>query len=266
MPDRFRPNYWGRLRQFQVPHGIVKLDTLVLGPSSLVLLLILLKIARGSQQRSRQPLVEVKVTSKYLSEHSGYSKNIITRALKDLCEKGFIKSCPERRRSGQFGASIYLICNPENSTPLSSTGRGSFLLANGIRYINIPACLISEPEARWSFANLAGSETQLYVSLCWVANKHSNNQFSTTAAVLTRLAGFATTPTTYKALKGLSEKGLISIETMRGQADISVHLLDPYTGEPLHDQTGDPEDDPANYYVQAATGRATEGKSEQPGC
>jgi 5S rRNA maturation endonuclease (ribonuclease M5) len=36
----------------------------------------------------------------------------------------------------------------------------------------------------------------------------------------------------------------------------NLHLCDPYTGEPLHEQTGVDEDDPANYYVKGDKGQS----------
>jgi 5S rRNA maturation endonuclease (ribonuclease M5) len=106
---------------------------------------------------------------------------------------------------------------------------------------------------------MAKSEKQLYFALCWLANLKRNNHFTTTREDLINLTGIATKATTDKALRGLEDKALLSIEGTSGSPSVQIHLFDPYTGEPLQDQTAspeaDPEDDPANYRVTTTNRR-----------
>jgi 5S rRNA maturation endonuclease (ribonuclease M5) len=98
---------------------------------------------------------------------------------------------------------------------------------------------------------MSSSELRMYVALCWQANRKNRNEFEVELRELKKLAGFSTLPTAQKALVGLADKGLVFVMT-----DYII-LQDPYTGEPLHVEDGDPESDPANYYDTTGQNRAT---------
>jgi hypothetical protein len=91
----------------------------------------------------------------------------------------------------------------------------------------------------------------MYVSMCWFANRKNSSAFEFSLTELKKLAGLSTTSTAKKALDGLVDRGLLSI------SDDDLILHDPYTGEPLHVENGDPSSDPANYYGIMGQGRAT---------
>jgi 5S rRNA maturation endonuclease (ribonuclease M5) len=256
MKSMFAPNYWGRLPQFEIPHSIVQDDKLILKPNALTMLLILLEVARAKQSRNRDPIIEVKIAQKRLEEKSGFSKNAITAAMKELEDKKFLRRVSDQRRMrGEFGANVYLICNPADAEPLVSNCK-NFLYGNRVRYIRLPKCVVAESSPPWSLAKMTGSEVRLYVTLCWLANKHGANQYHATAAALRSLAAFCTDATFCKALDGLQDKGLIWTASSQDTKELGVTLCDPYTGEPLHQQTEDAQDDPANYFVTPAGGRA----------
>lgn len=61
-------------------------------------------------------------------------------------------------------------------------------------------------------------------------------------------------PTFANSLDTLEMRGLIWVTG--DTRSYNVHLCDPYTGEPLHEQTGIDEDDLANYYVKGESGQA----------
>lgn len=247
MKARYAPNYWGRLRQFEVPLSVVQEGHLVLKPNALTTLLVLVQSAKAGSYRSQGPIVEVRMTQKTLAERSGFSKNVITDATKELEASRFIKRLVlMRRRFGEFGANTYIICNPADGEPLRAAGT-NFYYRNGIRYMRMPACLVMETAAEWSLAQLSGSATRLYLALCCLAAKHSNSRFSTTASGLKSLASFSTIPTMRKALAILEAKRLVFVG--QNGSELHIELLDPYTGETLHRETGNSRDDPANYFA-----------------
>ena len=188
-----------------------------------------------------------------LAERSGLSKNSITEGMKALEDHLFIQQASTRRKHGEFGTKTYAICNPSDGEPLSAGSR-NFFHSHGIRYSPLPNCIVLETSANWSLAQLSGSEVKAYVALCWFANKRRDNRFATTWSDLKSLAAFATTLTTEQALEKLTKRGLVSVS--QAGKGLHVELLDPYTGEPLHRETGDPADDPANYYHVGKKGRA----------
>jgi 5S rRNA maturation endonuclease (ribonuclease M5) len=122
-----------------------------------------------------------------------------------------------------------------------------------MRYLRIPRCVVTESTAQWSLANMTSSEVRMYVALCWLANNHSDHQFTTSASEMRELTGFSTPAIQQKALEGLESKALVSVSTTPGGTHI--HLLDPYSGEPLYNETLDPIDDPANYFSADSRGR-----------
>ncbi len=248
-------NYWGTLKQFQVPTSVVQDETLVLSARALAVLLYILYVAKGQAgKKQHQILAAAKVTLKSLTERTGLSKNTITEATKELDAKGFIKRITGgRRKRGEFGANEYLVCNPSSGEPLLAIGSNLFL-PNKVRYVNVPKCLVTEFAADWSLAQLTGSEIRLYVAVLWLANRPPRSgMLKTSESALRKLSGLGR-PTFDEALERLECRHLLWITG--GQKDLCVTLCDPYTGEPIHEQTGISEDDPANYYEVAEKGRA----------
>jgi len=96
-------NRWGRLKQIQVPNAIIQGGTLALNPYSLAVLLVLLHLNKNRQLRDSQVLASVRVGQEKLIEKTGYSKNIITKAVVELFDKQFIKCLDHRKKRGEFG-------------------------------------------------------------------------------------------------------------------------------------------------------------------
>lgn len=213
--------------------------------------MVLLQICKNRPLKSSGPIAEVKVGQKTLIERTGFSINTITKALQELEGRRFIRSIDNRKKSGEFGANEYLICNPLDWEPRVTAK--NLMYENKLPYFLVPACIVTWHAANWSLAKMTGSEIRLYVCVLWLANFHRSNQFKSTGAELRKVSGLrqATFP---KALDGLGSCGLVQV---RGDAkDYDLHLCDPFTGEPIHEQTGVDEDDPANYYVKGDKGQA----------
>jgi 5S rRNA maturation endonuclease (ribonuclease M5) len=100
---------------------------------------------------------------------------------------------------------------------------------------------------------MTGSELRLYVCILSLDNHYDSHEFKSTGAELRKLSGLgpATLP---KALDGLCQRGLIQV--LGDIKGYDVHVCDPFTGEPIHRQTGVDQDDPANYYVKGDKGQA----------
>lgn len=245
----FSPTYWGRLRQFEIPHSIIQSGTLRLKPAELAVLLVLLET--GKAQQSARPdaqAVQVRATQKLLATRSGYTKNVITDAVKSLALKGFIRICPSRKKQGEYGSNLYILLNPDTGLELEPIGR-NFLYRNAVRYIKMPVCVVKQHEAEWSLAKMTSSELRMYVTICWVANGKGRSEFRFEVEQLRTLGGFSTSKTAKAALDGLTDKSLVSV------LGDEFHLHDPYTGEPLHVDDDDPASDPANYFVKDVKGR-----------
>jgi hypothetical protein len=248
MAPPFRPNYWGKLPQFEIPHSIVQDGILKVNPDALAVLLVLFEVGKAQQRTRTGSTVQVKVTHDLLMERSGYSKNVIPEAVKELEERDFIRCSASRKKRGEFGSNVYTLLNPGTGIALAAIGR-NILYSNEVQYIKVPVCVVKELGAEWSIAKMSGSELRLYVSICWLANR-KNSEFDAPIGELKKLGGFSTSKTAETARDGLVDKSLVSV------AGDKMVLHDPYTGEPLHVEDGDPQSDPANYYT--TTGRSGE--------
>lgn len=225
-------------------------DTLILKPDALAMFLILFELGSAQHKSRKGPYVEVKITQKLLMDRSGFSKNVISGAMRKLEEKKLISKATSRKKYGEFGANVYTLLNPGTGKPLPSLAK-NFLLANAVQYVKIPTCVIKEHVADWSIANMSGSELRAYVSICWQANRKNLSEFDFSLADLKKLGGFSTSGTAQKALNGLIDKNLVSVYGDK------MNLHDPFTGEPPHIEDGDPYADPANYFNVKEQGRAT---------
>src|ERR1035438_2934817 len=85
---RYR-NRWGKLKQVQVPNAIIQSGTLALNPYSIAVLLVLLHLNKNKQVRDSQCFASVRVGQEKLTEKTGYSKNVITKAVCELEAKQF---------------------------------------------------------------------------------------------------------------------------------------------------------------------------------
>ena len=245
-------NYWGRLGQFEVPHSIIQEDGLRLKGNTLAILLVLFEAAKA-QQRSRRikaDHVDVTIEHETICKRSGFSKNMIGPAIKELESQSFIRTDRHREKRGEFAVSRYIICDPVPGSPLLSPKGSNFLLANKVQYIKIPVCVVRERAAEWSLARMSTSALRMFVAICWQANRRNRADFNATVPELRKLAGLSTLKNARQAIDELAERGLIW-----HWADI-MQLRDPYTGEPADVQEVEPENDPWNYSTTTAKGRA----------
>jgi DNA-binding MarR family transcriptional regulator/5S rRNA maturation endonuclease (ribonuclease M5) len=258
----FNPTRWGNIKVFQAPCAIFQSQSLfsdssslkaepslTISPSSLSILLVLYEIAKNLQGKQSDPLASVTIKQKLLIERTGFSKNIITRAARELEAQRFIKLAEQRRRRGEFGVNKYILCDALTGEPLKTKPGAKLLYANHLSYFNLPVCIVRETTANWSIAKLSGSAIAVYVSLSWLANKSGMNTVKVKPSELKTLCNLAR-PTLKKALEELETRGLIATDSAGKEST----LCDPYTGEPVHEFTGNAEDDPARYFQTAETG------------
>jgi 5S rRNA maturation endonuclease (ribonuclease M5) len=260
----FKPTRWGIIKVFQVPCAVFQSEplfpnstslktapVLTLRPSPLTFLLVLYEVAKNLQGKNSDPLASVTIKQKLLMERTGLSKNIITSAARELEEKRFIKCAGERQRKkyGEFAGNKYILCDPSTGDPFKTRPGWKFLYANDAAYFNIPVCIVREPAADWSIAKLSGSALAVYVALSWFANKKGSNTIEVKPSDLKALCNLVK-PTLNKAIDDLEIRGLILTDS----AAKTFTLCDPNTGEPVHEFTGNPEDDPALYFQTTETG------------
>ncbi len=221
----------------------------MLGPSPLTVLLVIYEIAKGLRGKHSDPLASVTIKQKLLMERTGLSKNIITSGARQLEAQQFIKLAEQRRNGGEFGVNKYLLCDPSTGDPFKTRLGVKLLHANHASYFNLPVCIVREPTANWSIANLSGSALAVYVALSWLANKKGSNTIEIKPSDVKALCNL-TRPTYKKAVDDLETRGLILTDS----AAKTFTLCDPNTGEPVHEFNGDQQDDPARYFGTAETG------------
>jgi DNA-binding MarR family transcriptional regulator/5S rRNA maturation endonuclease (ribonuclease M5) len=260
----FKPTRWGSIRVFQVPCAIFQSEPLfpnsprlktkpllTLGPSSLTILLVLYEVAKNLQGKQSDPLASVTIKQKLLMERTGLSKNVITRAVRELEAQRFIKNAEQRQRKrrGEFAGNKYILCDPLTGDPFKTRPGVKFLYANRASYFNLPICIVRATAANWSIAKVSGSALAVYVALSWLANKNGNNTIEVKPSDLKTLCNL-TRPTFKRAIDELETCGLIFMDA----AGHVFTLCDPNTGEPVHQFNGNQEDDPARYFETAETG------------
>jgi 5S rRNA maturation endonuclease (ribonuclease M5) len=259
MVDRFKSTYWGTLPHFKIPRSIAQDDTMIFSASATVVLTILHRAAQGGLRWRKKSLVEIKIKNATLQELSGISKDVVSKAVKELQDAGFVKRCPERLSHGEFGANLYQICDPENGEQLDSNGNINYLYANQLRYFTMPSCVIGEVDKPWSLAKLEKAEKHLYIAICWLANIKRGPDFLTTSDYLSKLSRIKTKSTLRGALTSLLKVGLVSVYTKPGSTEIRVLLNDPYTRQPVlsADGTLPPSgvDNPVNYKIGTSNHR-----------
>jgi hypothetical protein len=244
-------NRWGPLRQVHVPNAVFQEDVLALPAPSLAVLIALLYVNKGRKLSDLDIHATVRVGTKRLSAVTGYSKNMITEAIQELKSSCFLESEANRRKRGEFGTSEYVFCNPSNGEFLQP-GR-NLTYTNKLPYFTVPICFVKEQAERWSLAKVTGSELKLYATLLYLANRYRSNEFTSSPSELRRMSGLSS-PTFKKAAAGIENHGLVWLTTPSDKWKLSV--CDPHIGTPIDEQTGDNEDDPANYYTVGAGGRS----------
>jgi hypothetical protein len=259
---RFEQTRWGLIKVFQAPCAVFQSQSVVpnypilktpkalmLSAPSLAALLVLYETAKSLKGRASEPLASVTIKQKILIERTGFSKNIITQAAQELEDQRFIKLEGQRRKYGEFGVNKYFLCDSSTGEPFTTKPGFKLLYANHASYFNLPVCIVRESAENWSIAKLGSSALAVYVSLSFLGNKSGTNRIEVKPLDLKTLCNL-TRPTLNKALDELETRGLILIDS----AGKEFTLCDPYTGEPVHEFTGNQEDDPARYFLTAENG------------
>jgi hypothetical protein len=250
MRTRYK-NHWGKIRQVQVPVSLIQNGTIILDSDALAVLLVLLQINKNKAVKDYEPIAKVKVGQDTLMQRTGYSTNVITRAVKGLQNRKFIEPDRHRKKYSQFGTNEYQFCSPEDGALLMA--KQNLMYGNRLPYFTFPVCVIQENTANWSLASMTGSELKLYTCILYLANRNRNNEFTTTAAELRQLSGLA--PATFRnTLDQLECRGLVWVSA-RPKA-YNITLCDPYTGQPLEELDGIDENDPANYFTKGEKGQS----------
>src|SRR5437773_2166440 len=134
--SRFQSVRWGSHRILQIPSYLVKDETLCLPPKAIAVFLALL-------QASRKHGLFVPVTSKVsqlkLMERTGFSKNVITDAVKQLEDNKFIEcSRKQRMKYQEFSVNSYSIWNPGTDQPIFADKDQTIFYSNRITYFTMP--------------------------------------------------------------------------------------------------------------------------------
>ncbi len=227
--NKYYSQRWGSLKTFQFPGGVFTHGELVLFPSELKVLLVIFKSVSAKRAAVSEEVATLKISHKTLIERTGYSKNTITKAINGLQQKNLLlRLGQQRRKYKQFGVNEYTILDSRTGTALMPPGKGNNLLyGNSIPYFTVPKCLLQEPGARWSLANMTGAEASLYLSALSIANSQGSDTFSVPDRKLRKLSAL-NSRTYQKSLESLQRKGLIY---MPEPGHFTV--CDPYTGSPF---------------------------------
>lgn len=252
-------NQWGAVRQVQLPRNVVTNETLSLSPSALSVLVCLFQTEK--LQRLRHDFNTVytfngteavlKITTKRMMERTGYAKNAITDALKELQESCYIRRETSRKKDGGFAVNEYTLLNPMTAAPLQLPAPGqNLLIRNRLSYFSVPACLVTNFGAPWSLANLDTSSKALLFAILYMANVKRSLEFETNRRNLRQLCSVKTSPTFNRAMSCLRDIRLVRCEELTAER-LALVLCDPFTGEPFHLPDGTDENDPSNYYVES---------------
>jgi len=252
-------NHWRRLSQIHIPAALFTQQGLVISAGSLAAYLVLLYIAQEGQgrkarqrRRSRQntpsELVEFQMPVQELCEKTGLSRNVVASGIKELEKHGLmVRGTTRRRVRGEFASSSYTLCDPRDGQPIYTTST-NIPRSRKMQYFNVPDCVITNSGCEWSVSKMTGSELRIYVALCWIANTRRSTNFLSSYSEIARLARM--TPVTLKkAFDGLAARKLLFVFPTNSVKEVEVRLCDPYSGEPFPKEVGDPESDPANYFL-----------------
>lgn len=258
----FTPARWRSIKVFQMPCAIFQRQpllpdwpvmkdhpTLILGASSLAVLMVLYETAKNRRGIESEPFASIKIKQRNIAERTGLSKNVITRATQELEDRNFIKCEGQRKKYGEFGVNKYLLCNPTTGEPFETRPGFNLLYGHSVPYFDVPVCVVRESAENWSIAILSSSALKVYVSLSFLTNRLGSNKVQTSTSDLRTLSNLSTA-TLRKALRELETRGLIWTNGTKNE----FTLCDPYTGEPVHEFTGNQRDDPARYSLSEARG------------
>jgi DNA-binding MarR family transcriptional regulator len=223
---------WGTLTQIQIPNALFKDDRLSVSSAELSVLLVLLTSNRWRKVKESDAYAAVGIGHQTLIQRTGLSRDMISRAIKDLIAHRFIQNPGNRNDRGEFVTPKYILCNPADGAPLKAAQNPCY--QSGLRYFTAPTCIVSQVDAHWSLANLPGSAIKLYVSALYLANRAWSNEFSTYPEELMSFSGIKTKTAFEKSIRELEMRGLVEISGNCTQ----ISLCDPYSGWPLEQTDG----------------------------
>src|ERR1035441_10706307 len=107
----FPKTRWGSIKVFQAPCAIFERQemftnsnspfkfpsALILSPNALTVLLVLYENAKNLKGKPKEPEASVRIKQERIQERTGYSKNVIPRAVQELQDKRFIKFEAQRK-------------------------------------------------------------------------------------------------------------------------------------------------------------------------
>jgi CHC2 zinc finger len=239
----FTPNYWGKLKQFQVPTHLFKNNALSVSPSAAAILLFLYFKARGRHKQlwhswrpGKSEEISVVASQKEIAQKTGYSRNTITSAMTELVAGKWLDPPTQRRpKRGELGTNEYFLLHP---------GTGQRLIHLPVTpYFTLPRCIIEQHTMHWALRSLSSAEVALYAAVLFRANQVRANVFANDPARLRKISGLnrGKRGSFHRATESLQTKQLIVVD------DEQISLCDPLTGEPPI-IVPVAENDPANYY------------------
>ncbi len=240
--DRRGTGRWGRLQTFQAPFDLVDDTGLVLKPRALSVLLTLLRFANiRARKTSEAREIIVRINMRSIGVHVGLGRTQVWNGLDEAIDKGFIAKQNTLKKYRKFGSNEYTIC--DHGTPLSTECGGTLYYSNHVQYMTVPVAFVAERHP-WALCNLSSSEIALYTSVLWLSSKRRQNEFSVEKGELQRISRLSR-PTFAATLESPTLTHLFSIE---GDGELSIAMLDPYTGARTHPVTND-RNDAANYVI-----------------
>jgi hypothetical protein len=244
--QRYGPNRWAGLEQFQVPCQIFRDNKLSLSPSATATLMFLYFKAKGRcKQLLRQGApsgdrsINVIASQKEASSKTGYSRNTLTSAVRELVADRWLETPAQRRISrGELGTNEYFLLDPKTGQRLQTLPVSP--------YFTVPTCIIQKNKMHWSLCSMSPSDIALYTTMLFKANQCRKNTFSSDLVLLRKMSKLTcgSEGAFSKALESLQIKGLIVTDSDQ------ITLCNPLTGEPPVAAL-DAVNDPANYFTSA---------------
>ena len=169
--SQYRPNYWGRLEQFQVPCQLFNHNALSLSPKATKLLFFFYLVGKGAYKRLRRyatPVADQSISTvasqKEISRKTGCSRNTLTSAAKELADAKWIELPSQRRvKHGEHGTNKYFLLNPITGKRLEDLPVKPYFI--------VPACIVRKEKMHWSLRSMSRSDTALYATLLYRANQ-----------------------------------------------------------------------------------------------
>jgi hypothetical protein len=245
---------WGGLATFPVPQFLLGLK----GGSLSIALTLYHQLSKGTRDDNNGP--SVKVSQEFLASRTGLSSHAsVNAAMNDLVERRIVRVLTERKGQSKrgpvhrqlFGVNRYYPLNPATGLPLQYVAGESLLHTNGLTYFRFPNCVVTESDRAWSMANLSSTQLCAYTAALSFSN-WQGARFKVAASELRKRSGIKTPATFRAAVDELENKGLVLASRVDDVYDIEIY--DPFTGDIPHLQTGDPTDDPGNYFSKSQKG------------